>query len=140
MLLDICKTITLQWEKWHDTKTKIVYLTRWSVEIGKQIVRVPFLEPIRIQDKMNFWVYSSHLLLYMVISPYCSSDLNSINTVRTKIKNTNKLQNKLAKVTGYKNILHASIIAKVKGKIKIDLQITAKRCRIQLDLNWSLKF
>ena len=54
--------------------------------------------------------------------------------MRTKIKDTNKLQNKLAKIKGYKNIIHALKVTKVKEKkeLKIDLQITVKRCRIQL--------
>ena len=56
--------------------------------------------------------------------------------MRTKIKDTNKLQNKVAKITGYKNVLHASKVTKVKRKkLKINLQITVKRCRIQLDFN-----
>ena len=33
---------------------------------------------------------------------------NSINTARTKIKDANKLQNKISKTTGHKNDLHAS--------------------------------
>ena len=33
---------------------------------------------------------------------------NSINTVRTKIKDANKLQNKTSKITGHKNDLHPS--------------------------------
>ena len=72
-------------------------------------------------------------------SAYCSSDLvrrlftnccvlkffaNSINNVRTKIKDKNNLENELAKITGYINIIHAS---KVTKKFKIDLQITVKR-------------
>ena len=36
--------------------------------------------------------------------------------MRTKIKDTNKLQNKLAKITGHKNIKHASKVTKLKGK------------------------
>ena len=54
--------------------------------------------------------------------------------MRTKIKDTNKLQNKLAKIKGYKNIIHTLKVTKVKEKkeLKIDLQITVKRCRIQL--------
>ena len=36
--------------------------------------------------------------------------------MRTKIKDTNKLQNKLAKITGHKNIKQASKVTKVKGK------------------------
>ena len=54
--------------------------------------------------------------------------------MRTKIKDTNKLQNKLAKIKGYKNIIHALKVKKKKKKkeLKIDLQITVKRCRIQL--------
>ena len=36
--------------------------------------------------------------------------------MRAKIKDTNKLQNKIAKIPGYKNNLHASKVTKVKGK------------------------
>ena len=36
--------------------------------------------------------------------------------MRTKTKDTNKLQNKLAKITGHKNIEHASKVTKVKGE------------------------
>ena len=54
--------------------------------------------------------------------------------MRTKIKDTNKLQNKLAKIKEYKNIRRVSKVTEVTGrKLKIDLQITVKRCRTQLD-------
>ena len=54
------------------------------------------------------WLDVVHKLLFIKILT------NSINTVRTKIKDTNKLQNKLAKITGHKNIKHASKVTKVK--------------------------
>ena len=53
--------------------------------------------------------------------------------MRTKIKDTYILQSKIAKITGYENVLHTSKVAKVKDKkLKINLQITVTRCRIQL--------
>ena len=58
--------------------------------------------------------------------------------MRTKIKDTNKLQNKLAKIKEYKNIRRVSKVTKVTGRnLKIDLQITVKRCRTQLDFIWT---
>ena len=78
------------------------------------------------------WLDVVHKLMFILKN----SLKNFTNTVRTKIKDTNKLQNKITKITGYKNILHASKVTKEKGKkLKINLQITAKRCRIQRDSN-----
>ena len=62
MLLDICKAITLRWEKRNDAKTEILYLAGWSVAYRKRHVRVPFLQPIRIHDLQQLRVISKRRL------------------------------------------------------------------------------
>ena len=104
MLLDICKTITLRWGKRNDAKTKILYLTWWSVAYRRRLVWVPLLEPIRIQDLQHLWdIWSdtnaslAHTTFDLAISttanPYCFiSVVVSLNSRRIDVEDRVQVQ------------------------------------------------